>query len=250
MEDKMTIYTILFEKIDSQHVGKALQTTATITHVEKPKTMLKNAIFTCRACMKLYTVEQKTEIIHEPKVCVYCGNKTFKLLNDISEYGDIQYLTISTEKTSKTLKVILKDEETSYDKYHVGQTVQIKGVLQSIYAKKPNFELILNSFNIQILPNKETEEIPTDTQINRQTPEYRNWHKEILNRDKVCQACGGHKHLEVHHLYSYKNYPLLRVDQGNGIVLCSFCHNKFHSYYGKEVTPADLIKFIKQFRGV
>jgi len=246
----MIIYTIRLEEIGSQHVGKTIETTATITHVEKPKTIVKTAIFECRGCMRIYEVEQKTEIIHEPNVCIECGSRTYKFLTDESEYGDIQYLTISTEKTSKSLKVILKDKETSYDKYHVGQTVQIKGVLQSRYTKNSNFELILNSFNIQILPNKETKEIATDTQTNRQTPEYRSWHKEILDRDKVCQVCGGNRHLEVHHLYSYKNYPLLRVDQGNGIVLCSFCHNKFHSYYGKEVTPADLIKFIKQFRGV
>jgi replicative DNA helicase Mcm len=96
----------------------------------------------------------------------------------------------------------------------------------------------------------EETEPTTVTEINRESPEYRQWVTDIHNRDKVCQICGGTKHLEAHHIYGYKNNPELRTDRGNGVLLCTFCHGKFHSYYGKGVTPADLVKFIFEFKGL
>lgn len=58
--------------------------------------------------------------------------------------------------------------------------------------------------------------------------EYQNWRQTILNKyDNTCQRCNilvKGKNAHIHHLESYKNNPLLRLDLNNGTVLCAKCH--------------------------
>lgn len=84
----------------------------------------------------------------------------------------------------------------------------------------------------------------------RNSPEIREWKKNVLNRDNhTCQCCGVQKHLEVHHISSFTENPHLRVDVNNGIVLCKWCHGKYHSLYGiKGANPYDFVNFLDRFK--
>ena len=75
------------------------------------------------------------------------------------------------------------------------------------------------------------------------------WKEQVKDRDNVCIVCGSEKHLVCHHVYPFKLYPDLRDDVGNGVVLCKWCHNKYHSYYGKgeNVNPSSLVEFVQRF---
>lgn len=68
----------------------------------------------------------------------------------------------------------------------------------------------------------------------RNYPQYREWRKNVYERDDyTCQKCkvrGGELH--AHHLYSYSQYPDKRVCIDNGITLCVDCHTEFHATYG------------------
>lgn len=82
-----------------------------------------------------------------------------------------------------------------------------------------------------------------------ENPQYNDWRKNVLNRDKVCQCCGLDKHLHVHHLFGYKEHPELATNENNGITLCKFCHNKYHSVYGvKNINPLDFMDFMNRFK--
>lgn len=74
-----------------------------------------------------------------------------------------------------------------------------------------------------------------DRMDRRLIPEYKEFIKLVLKRDNyTCQCCGEYGHnLVVHHLYAYNKYRELRTVVSNGITLCSECHNKYHSMYGK-----------------
>ncbi|KZX11347.1 hypothetical protein MBORA_15920 [Methanobrevibacter oralis] len=74
------------------------------------------------------------------------------------------------------------------------------------------------------------------------------WRNEVL-KDNVCACCGGDKHLQAHHIFGYSKYEMLRDDPSNGIVLCKWCHKKYHSYYPGDANLKDLIDFIKRFGG-
>ena len=79
-------------------------------------------------------------------------------------------------------------------------------------------------------------------------PGYNEWRESIIKRDQVCQCCGFDKHLEAHHLFGYKENPELAVNHSNGVTLCKFCHDKYHSVHGlKDINPVDFVDFIKRF---
>ncbi len=85
----------------------------------------------------------------------------------------------------------------------------------------------------------------------RTSKKYKKWKEEILKNQDTCQICGGDKCLEVHHVFGFTKNPHYRINPDNGIVLCKWCHEKYHNYYPGPATPVSLIKFIKQFnRGV
>lgn len=75
----------------------------------------------------------------------------------------------------------------------------------------------------------------TDEERNerRNCPQYYQWRKNVLNRDKYkCQCCGNDtKTLNTHHIYNYKDYKQLRYETHNGIVLCEDCHIEFHNLF-------------------
>lgn len=82
----------------------------------------------------------------------------------------------------------------------------------------------------------------------RGSPEYLEWRDVILLRDKKCQCCGINKYLQVHHIFGYKKYPELRVNLDNGIVLCKWCHERYHSLYGRiNPNPSTFSKYMSEF---
>lgn len=86
--------------------------------------------------------------------------------------------------------------------------------------------------------------------VTRNSPIYRRWVSDVKERDKVCQCCGfpKDKHLVAHHIYGYENYPSLRVELSNGILLCKYCHNRYHSLYGVANANAyDFAEYMKRF---
>lgn len=102
------------------------------------------------------------------------------------------------------------------------------------------FEQFLEENNLEITEKKK--------EIDRSSPEYREWRQAVLTRDNnTCQCCGGDKYIETHHIFNYKEYPSLRCDVNNGISLCKWCHGKYHSYHGKDATPRSLMEFYKRF---
>lgn len=70
------------------------------------------------------------------------------------------------------------------------------------------------------------------------------WRKSILESQDTCVICGVKDNLHVHHLQSYRDFPELRLDVVNGVVLCSQHHRKFHSEYGnKDFTRDNFVEF-------
>lgn len=84
--------------------------------------------------------------------------------------------------------------------------------------------------------------------IKRKYPEYKLWHKEVLERDHfTCIKCGDDRggNLEAHHIESYANNKGLRTTVLNGATLCVPCHKDFHRQYGIESTAEKFAEFLK-----
>jgi len=66
----------------------------------------------------------------------------------------------------------------------------------------------------------------TDKHLYRKTSKYREWRKQVYERDnytcRICDHKGGK--LEAHHIKPQRLYPELRYDINNGVTLCMRCH--------------------------
>ena len=114
--------------------------------------------------------------------------------------------------------------------------IRFTGTLKTYPRKKGNYNFYLYCNHIERLSEElfiedDIEEAEKEYR-DRTSPEYQAWKSEVVSRDKVCKCCGSEKHPVAHHVFSYENYPKLRVDPNNGIRLCKWCHGKYHSHYG------------------
>ena len=237
---------IPLQYLNSKYAGSFVSFEGIIEDVEKPNARIKNSIFECRGCMRLFEVEQPSDnTIIEPSLCSECGGRKFRLLREESKYVDTQELIVGSRHTSRKIKVILED-------YNIGQFIRFTGTLKTYPRKKGNYNFYLYCNHIERLSGEffiedDIEEAEKEYG-DRTSPEYQAWKSEVVSRDKVCKCCGSEKHPVAHHVFSYENYPKLRVDPHNGIRLCKWCHGKYHSHYGiTNANPKTFIEFIKRF---
>ena len=149
-------------------------------------------------------------------------------------YQDCQ---LWADDTNKIIECELNNNVADFDKWHNGDTVETWGIYKDGLYSITSMELI----------EVDTSE-PVTVNRNSETPGYNEWRNTIVNRDKKCVCCGYDKHLEAHHLFGYKENPSLAVNESNGITLCKFCHDKYHSVYGlRDINPVDFVDFIKRF---
>lgn len=77
-----------------------------------------------------------------------------------------------------------------------------------------------------------------DKALIRNSFEYKEWHRKVLERDWfTCQQCGYKgKKLNVHHIELFISTPDKRFDVDNGLTLCVDCHRHHHKttdHYGR-----------------
>ena len=155
----------------------------------------------------------------------------------VDKHFYIQECVFCDDNISKTVKGLLKDGVADFDKWHIGDKVELIGTF--INGK-------LNVTSMELLELDSSEPIVINR--NEETPGYNEWRNTIINRDHKCVCCGHDKHLEAHHLFGYKENPSLAVNESNGVTLCKFCHDKYHNIYGvKNINPVDFMNFIKRF---
>ena len=244
---------IPLQYLNSKYAGSFVSFEGIIEDVEKPSARLKTAVFECRGCMRLHEVEQDegTEIT-EPTLCGECGGRSFRLFKESCTYVNNQKVVVGSHNTSRKIEVILEDDLTSWDDYNIGQFIRFTGTLKTYPRKKGNYNFYLYCNHIvrlseELFIEDDIEEVEKEYG-DRTSPEYQAWKSEVISRDKVCKCCGSEKHPVAHHVFSYENYPKLRVDPHNGIRLCKWCHGKYHSHYGiTNANPKTFIEFIKRF---
>lgn len=157
----------------------------------------------------------------------------------------IQQLVFKHPDTMRTLLVgYVGDKE--FLKKDIGKEYLITGKIKKIPPLQ-GFQYIMRTRLIEYYEHSEDTE-PNSFTDSRDIPGYGEWREHILARDKVCVVCGGDKNLHAHHLFGYKENPSLRVHTENGVAVCQWCHDKYHSYYGvKQINPVDFIKFVHRF---
>lgn len=87
--------------------------------------------------MRLHEVEQtSSNTIIEPTLCSECGGRSFRLLQEESEYVNTQLIITGSKDTSRKLIVVFEDDLTSWDNYNIGQHIRFTGILKTYREEK------------------------------------------------------------------------------------------------------------------
>lgn len=75
----------------------------------------------------------------------------------------------------------------------------------------------------------------------------RDWRSAVYERDGyTCRACGvTGAELNAHHLDSWAAHPARRIYLDNGITLCVWCHEEFHSWMGGKHIPCTVDDYLE-----
>ncbi len=125
----------------SEYIGKFIAVDGIVRKTDEIHPRIMSAVFECRSCMRLHNVEQKSNIIHEPAVCTECGGRSFKLLQEESQYMDTQTVklqepleNLSGGDQPRQINIVLEDD--LVDTLTPGDKIRITGILRTVRDEK------------------------------------------------------------------------------------------------------------------
>lgn len=208
-----------------------------------------------------YISLRNTDLRNPDKISIHCKIRKVKEPRIAPGKRYIQELELFDDDTNKTIYGLLSNAVANFDKWNNKDEVLLTGYYNQDYEIIKDFHNLAwlgkelperYIYIIQMEHASAPEDIlqSYDSRIQK-FPEYNQWRQKILNKDHhKCVVCGYDKlkRLQVHHLYGYEEHPELAIDEGNGVTLCQFCHDKYHSLYGlKNINPRDFMEFINHF---
>jgi replicative DNA helicase Mcm len=125
----------------SKYIGKFVAVDGIVRKTDEIRPRIINAMFECRSCMRLQEVPQTSNMISEPALCQECGGRSFKLLQEESEFMDTQTTklqepleNLSGGEEPKQIMVVMEDD--LVDTLTPGDIVKITGVMKTVRDEK------------------------------------------------------------------------------------------------------------------
>jgi replicative DNA helicase Mcm len=131
-------------ELTAENVGKLIQTKGVITNYTLGHQIaIKTAVFECSGCMRLHEVEQVGNKLTEPALCNECGGRSFRFLNEESEFVNQKQLTINEpieelngKHKQQPISATISGERDFIDKVNYagsgGKKINIVGKLESV----------------------------------------------------------------------------------------------------------------------
>ena len=127
--------------IQLRYIGKFVAVDGIVRKTDEIRPRIINALFECRSCMRLQEVPQTSNMISEPALCQECGGRSFKLLQEESEFMDTQTTklqepleNLSGGEEPKQIMVVMEDD--LVDTLTPGDIVKITGVMKTVRDEK------------------------------------------------------------------------------------------------------------------
>ena len=125
----------------SEFIGKFIAVDGIVRKTDEIHPRIMTAAFECRSCLRIHEVAQKSNLIHEPAVCTECGGRSFKLLQDESEYMDTQTVklqepleNLSGGDQPRQINIVLEDD--LVDTLTPGDKIRMTGILKTVRDEK------------------------------------------------------------------------------------------------------------------
>ncbi|EKF85393.1 minichromosome maintenance protein MCM [Methanobacterium formicicum] len=125
----------------SKYIGKFVAVDGIVRKTDEIRPRIQKAIFECRSCMRLHEVQQKSNIVTEPALCQECGGRSFRILQEESEFLDTQNTKVqeplenlSGGEQPRQINVILEDD--LVDTVTPGDVIRITGTMKTVRDEK------------------------------------------------------------------------------------------------------------------
>jgi replicative DNA helicase Mcm len=125
----------------SKFIGKFVAVDGIVRKTDEIRPRIINATFECRSCMRLHEVPQRSPLISEPAICQECGGRSFRLLQEESEFMDTQTTklqepleNLSGGEQPRQILIVLEDD--LVDELTPGDIVRITGHLKTVRDEK------------------------------------------------------------------------------------------------------------------
>lgn len=215
----------------------------------------------CNYCGETFeiTFKRYNVVIESDNPKIACRHCTYKKSSEgnLRRYG--------VESTSQLKEVQDRIKQTNIEKYGVENPFQSDMIKEKIKKSMMDRYGADNPMKVEEIKrqfmgsNSNLWRGGTSSERDRvkNSGEYRQWRHSVYERDSyTCQCCmddrGGNLH--AHHIVNFSENKYLRFDVGNGITLCSDCHNpstygSFHHMYGtKNNTMEQLEEYIELYK--
>ena len=151
-------------ELDATYNGDMISAKALIKNITEPKPALKRAVYECRSCMRLITVEAVDGVVTPPSICPECAGKSFRLDDSLSEYRNYRLVKLEEPLeyrkggATREFKGYMQDYLASpYHTLKAGDVVDIVGEFNIRKSDKTNkkseFEFLINLHNINTVNN-------------------------------------------------------------------------------------------------
>jgi replicative DNA helicase Mcm len=132
---------IALRDLRSKFIGKFVAIDGIVRKTDEIRPRIVNATFECRSCMRLHEISQTSNLISEPALCQECGGRSFRLLQEESEFLDTQTTklqepleNLSGGEQPRQIVVVLEDD--LVDTITPGDIVRITGTLKTVRDEK------------------------------------------------------------------------------------------------------------------
>ncbi|MBM4240340.1 MAG: minichromosome maintenance protein MCM [Euryarchaeota archaeon] len=127
--------------LKSKFIGNFIAVDGIVRKTDEVRPRILTAVFECRSCTRLHEVSQTSNLLTEPALCQDCGGRSFRLLQDESEFLDTQSTKIqeplenlSGGEQPRQILVVLEDD--IVDSVTPGDIVRITGTLKTVRDEK------------------------------------------------------------------------------------------------------------------
>ncbi|WP_409200667.1 ATP-binding protein [Methanobrevibacter sp. DSM 116169] len=150
--------------LDTVNNGDFVSVVAMVKTISGIDATLKTAVFECRGCMRLHTMEINNNAgnLVVPTYCVECGGKSFTIVDDECEYNNQQWLKLEepldmrVDGSTREIKAYMSDYLASpYHNVKPGDVVNVYGEFTIVKKDKSNdYSFLINIHNIHTVDNE------------------------------------------------------------------------------------------------
>jgi len=145
--------------------------------------------------------------------------------HNIQQYIEAYKNGLSLREISKIYPV----DRNTLKNHLINNGIRIKTNGEQLTGRKIPRDIV-EKIRLKTTGRRKENPISTKNELFRKRDNYKEWRKEVFERDNyICQHCGKEGNiLNAHHIYEFSKHKDKRLIVSNGVTLCKKCHFNLH----------------------